>query len=68
MIDQYIGYAGLGNNIEFEKIGESALAEHVRVLGCETELWLPKSVFDNGSLTELGCSIFNHNYKEATGG
>lgn len=69
MIDQYIGYAGLGNDTEFEKIKESELAIYVRVLGCDTELWIPKSVIQgDGSLSELGCSIFNHNYRKATGG
>ncbi|MDC7221586.1 MAG: hypothetical protein PQJ59_16750 [Spirochaetales bacterium] len=67
-MDDYIGFEGLGNDIEFCQIDESDKAYKVQIVGEEIELWLPKSVFDDsGCLTEAGCEIFYINYAEAIG-
>lgn len=61
--DEYIGFKGTGCDTEFEEVRETEKAYLIRVCEENTEMWLPKSVFqDDGSLNEYGVKLFKEKY------
>lgn len=69
MQEEFIGYEGLGNDIEFRYIKETLKAIYVKLVAePDVEIWIPKSgIEDDGSLNEYGCKCFHINYSKAIG-